>query len=306
MDQHESDAGILLFGQVSHDSGKITTSDSVELHWQSWQPRQPVGVIVLIHGLADHSGRYTATAEYFAAHGWAIFAVDLRGHGLSSDGHKPGRVHVSHFDDYALDVNAILGLASARCPGLPRVILGHSMGGLVSLRYVIGRPDALDGAVISSPMLAPHPDGRLPKLLALVVGLISRLSPGLLFPTKLDASKVSRDAGVVAAYIDDPLVSGKVSARWYTSANQAMADIQGRAAELHLPTLLMQSGADKLIDPEATRRFAAAIAADNIEFVVWDGLYHEMFNEPEKEMVREHVVSWLKNLVAMPGDRDST
>ena len=284
--------------QVSHDSGRIMTSDDVELFWQSWCPEKPVGVIVLIHGLADHSGRYTSTAEHFARHGWATYACDLRGHGLSSDGHKRGRVHVDSFDDYARDVDTILGLAKEQQPGLPCVILGHSMGGLISLHYAIRHPDLLDGAVISSPVLGTHPDAQPPGILRFAVRILSLLSPRSLFPSDLDTNAVSRDPDVVKAYIGDPLVSEKVSARWYVSITRAMADILDKATELQIPTLLMQSGADTLVDPETTRRWAARVPAKNIEFVEWDGLYHEMFNEPEKDKVRARAVDWLQNLVA--------
>lgn len=282
--------------KTRHDSGRIKTSDQVELYWQSWRPDQPVGMIVLIHGLADHSGRYADTAEYFARHGWAVYACDLRGHGLSSDGHKPGRVHVDGFDDYGRDVDAILQLARQHNQNLTCVILGHSMGGLISLHYAIRHPDLLDGAVISSPALAPHPDTRLPVLLEWLLKIISRLSPRLLFPSDLDTSAVSSDPAVVKAYIDDPLVSQKVSARWYTSITQAMADIQGRAAELSIPALVMQSGADRLVDPNVSRQWAARGRAGKIEFVEWDGLYHEMFNEPQKDRVRARVMDWLKTV----------
>jgi len=284
--------------QVSHDNGRISTSDGVELFWQSWCPDQPVGVIVLIHGLADHSGRYAATAEYFAQHDWATYACDLRGHGLSSDGHKRGRVHVDDFDDYGNDVDALLDLARERCPNLPCVILGHSMGGLISLRYAIANPDMLDGAVISSPALGAHPDSQLSKLLLLAVHFLSKVSPRMLFPSDLDTNAVSRDPEVVKAYIGDALVSDKVSARWYTSFTRAMADIQDKAIELRTPTLLMQSGADTLVDPEATQRWAAKVPVENMEFVVWDGLFHEMFNEPEKDKVRARVEEWLQKLIA--------
>lgn len=284
--------------QVRHASGRVQTSDGLELFWQSWRPHRPVGVITLIHGLAEHSSRYRATAHWFATHGWALYACDLRGHGLSADGRQPGRVHVDEFDDYSRDVDAILGLVREQESNLPRVILGHSMGGLIALRYVIRHPDRLDGAVISSPGLAVHPDAQPSKLMELAARVLSRISPHLLFPSDLDANAISRDPAVVKAYIDDPLVSGKVSARWYTSITRAMAEIQGEAAQLRTPTLLMQSGADKLVDPTAARQWVDHVPVENIEFVLWDGLYHEMFNEPEKDQVRSHVLDWLQGIKA--------
>jgi len=290
--------------QTRHDSGRIKTSDHIELFWQSWSPDQPAGIIVLIHGLADHSGRYSETAEYFTRQGWAVYACDLRGHGLSSDGHKPGRVHVDEFSDYERDVDAIHRLARENNPDLPCVILGHSMGGLISLRYAIHHPELLDGAVISSPALGPHPDARLPVLLEWLVRVVSRLKPRMIFPSDLDTSAVSSDPAVVKAYIDDPLVSEKVSARWYTSITKAMTDIQDKAADLAIPVLLMQSGADTLVDPKTTRRWAANASAEYIEFVEWDGLYHEMFNEPQKDRVRARVKGWLRTIPRKPAPQD--
>jgi len=281
-----------------HDSGKVRTSDGLDLFWQCWLPNDPSGVLVLIHGLADHSNRYAETARHFARQGWAVYACDLRGHGLSPDGHRPGRVHVDDFSDYANDVAAVLALEKQRHPDLPHVILGHSMGGLVALRYAIDHPDELDGLVLSSPLLGTHPDARPPKLLHLLVRVLVRIHPRMFFPSDIDTDAISRDPDVVRAYIDDPLVSEKVSARWYIAINKAMTDIQGRAAELQIPTLLMQSGADRLVDPQAARDWAVGAPAAMLELVVWDGLYHEMFNEPEKGRVQARVLDWLSNNIS--------
>jgi alpha-beta hydrolase superfamily lysophospholipase len=282
--------------QIQFNNDRLITADGIELFYRSWCPPEPVGVIALIHGLADHSGRFTETAEYFATHGWAIYACDLRGHGLSADGLKQGRVHVNDFDDYARDVDAILSLAKEANPGLPAVLLGHSMGGLISLRYTIAHPEKMDGVVISSPVLGVPLHSAPPAWQDLVVRVLSKLWPRKLFPSNLDANAVSSDPEVVKAYIDDPLVSDMVSARWYTSISGAVADMEGRALQLSVPTLLMQSGADTLVDPQASRVWADKAPAEIIEFVVWDGLFHEMFNEPEKEMVRERVLEWLQKI----------
>jgi acylglycerol lipase len=282
--------------QIQCNNDRLITSDGIELFYRSWCPPEPVGVIALIHGLADHSGRFTETAEYFATHGWAIYACDLRGHGLSADGLKQGRVHVNDFDDYARDVDAILALAKEANRGLPAVLLGHSMGGLISLRYTIAHPEKMDGIIISSPLLGVPVDSVPPAWQEFVVRILSKLLPRKLFPSNLDANAVCSDPRVVKAYIDDPLVSDMVSARWFTSISGAMADIQDKAPLLSVPTLLMQSGADRLVDPQASRAWAAKAPAEVIEFVVWDGLYHEMFNEPEKDMVRACVLEWLQKV----------
>jgi len=281
-----------------NDNNKLKTHDGIELYWRSWQADSPTGVIVLVHGLADHSGRFEEIGQFLASGGWTVYACDLRGHGLSSDGHQAGRVHVDHFSDYANDLSAMISLAKQHHPDLPVIILGHSMGGLISLTYALNHPQELDGVVLSSPTLGAHADAQPPAVLNLLVRMLVHIKPRLLFPSDLNTDSISRDADVVRAYIDDPLVSEKVSARWYVEITKAIDDIQGRAAELKIPTLLMQSGDDRLVDPQAASNWAKEAPKDLLKLVVWDGFFHEMFNEPEKEKVYACVLEWLNRKFA--------
>ena len=280
--------------EMRHDRGRVSTQDGLELAWQAWLPPAPRGVIAVIHGLAEHGGRYRGTAEALATAGWAVYAVDLRAHGLSPNPPKSGRVHVNRFEDYFRDLDALTGLAGKNHPKLPVFLLGHSMGGLISIRYALERPDGLAGAIISSPALGVHPEFKPPTILRLLVSLLSRLAPRLCVPSDLDTNAISRDPDVVRAYVDDPLVSQKVSARWYSEMLKAMKRAHEGADALALPMLLMQSGADRLVDPEAPRRWQQNAPADRVELVVWDGLYHEMLNEPEKQQVRTRILEWLE------------
>jgi lysophospholipase len=157
----------------------------------------------------------------------------------------------------------------------------------------LNHPDELHGAVISSPFMGPHPDARPPAILNLLVRLLVRIKPRLLFPSNLDSSAISRDSAVVRAYIDDPLVSEKVSARWYVEATKAIEELRGRAAELRIPTLLMVSGADRLVDPLVAPKWAEAVPDNLLKLVIWEGFFHEMFNEPEKDKVHACVLDWL-------------
>jgi alpha-beta hydrolase superfamily lysophospholipase len=280
--------------------GHCRTADGLELHWRGWQPANPAGVVVIVHGLAEHGGRYRETAEAFEARGWAVYAGDLRGHGLSPDPAGTTRVHVNRFTDYFLDVDAFVTLATARHPGLPLFLLGHSMGGLITISYVLDRPAGLAGAVISSPALGTHPEYSPPRLLRLLVSVLDRLAPRLRFPSDLDTAAISRDPAVVTAYLEDPLVSDKVSARWYAEIMRAMGRAHDNAGTLQIPVLLMQSGADRLVDPAAPARWAQAAPAGKVELVEWKGLYHEMFNEPEKHQVRARTLDWLRQRMAPP------
>ena len=254
------------------------TADGFDLHCRTWAPPNPWGVIVIVHGLAEHGGRYRETAEFFVAQGWAVVAGDLR---------------VGRFSDYFHDVDAFLGVARDAWPERPTFLLGHSMGGLISISQALRNPEGLAGAVISSPALDAHPEFRPPLLLRLLVGVLSRLAPRMLFPSDLDTDALSRDPEVVRAYLDDPLVSSKVSARFYAELMNAMKGVRQEAGSLAIPMLLMQSGEDRLVDPDAPARWAASAPPGRIDLVRWDGFYHEMFNEPEKDAVRERTLHWL-------------
>ena len=279
---------------VHQGRGSVTTSDRLELVWQSWVPPGHQGIIVIIHGLAEHGGRYRETAEALAANGWGVYTGDLRAHGLSSDPPRAGRVHVNRFEDYFLDVDAFMDLARRNHPAMPLFLLGHSMGGLITIRYALDRPEGLSGVIISSPALGIHPESKPPVVLRIMVSILSRLAPRLRVPSDLDTNAISRDPDVVKAYIDDPLISQKVSTRWYAEFLKSMAKAHAGAASLRIPMLLMQSGADRLVDPDAPGRWKEAAPDGMVELVVWEGLYHEMLNEPEKEQVRARLLEWLQ------------
>jgi alpha-beta hydrolase superfamily lysophospholipase len=279
---------------------RCRTADGLDLHCRSWTPANPCGVIVIVHGLAEHGGRFHETAEFFAAQGWVVFAGDLRGHGLSPDAPGGGRVHVRQFTDYFMDVEAFTDVARQANESLPLFLLGHSMGGLIAISYLLQNPADMAGAVISSPALGTHPDFRPQLMLRLLVGLLSRLAPRARFASDLDSSALSRDPAVVRAYLEDPLVSHKVSARWYAEIMKAIKLTHARAGALRTPVLLMQSGADRLVDPAAPGRWTAAAPEGLVELVSWEGFYHEMFNEPGKDAVRARALAWLRERLPTP------
>jgi len=281
---------------VKHDEGWVTNADGIRLYWQRRAPEgEPTAVLLFIHGLAEHSGRYSHVMDHFAGRGFDCWALDYRGHGQS-----PGlRVHVDHFGEFLTDIRAAHGLVREENPGRPLFLVGHSQGGLITLRYTLAHPEDLSGIVVSSPFLGLHPDARPNPLLRFVARLLSAVAPRLMLSKPPDASLLSHDPQVPAAYLADPLVSRTVSARWFTEVMAAHADTHDRAAELRVPALVMQSGDDRLADPEATRNWAAAAPAELVEYVEWDGLYHEMFNEPQKQKVFDRVEAWLKKFLVL-------
>lgn len=277
----------------------LVTEDGVALFTRSWVPDRARAVLLLVHGLAEHSGRYEATARFFVARGLAVHAFDHRGHGQS-----PGlRVHVASFEEYRRDLRAALAGARAEHPGLPLVLLGHSQGGLVALTHVLREPGGLAGLVLSSPFLDVAARSRPSPWLAALARLLAAIRPRTLFPSGADPVLLSRDPAVGAAYAADPLVSRTVSAGWFRAAEVARAEARQRAADLRLRTLVLYAGADALVDPGATARWLARAPSGLVEAFRYDGLYHEILNGPEGDEVRARMEAWISATLA--GERGS-
>jgi lysophospholipase len=243
-----------------------------------------------VPGLAEHSGRYGLTAAALNDAGFAVHAVDYRGHGRS----EGRRVHVDDVDDYVADVRAALAEVRRRDPGLPVFLLGHSQGGLIALKLALDDPAAIDGLVVTSPFLAVHPASRPSAFVRALARVLLRLAPRRPLPTSIDVRLLSRDTAVGEAYARDPLVSHAASAGWLRAIGCAQRDVRARAPQLRVPTLLMAAGGDRLVDPEATRQFAREASPDTVEFVWWDGFYHEILNDLGREQVVAKIVDWLE------------
>jgi alpha-beta hydrolase superfamily lysophospholipase len=276
---------------LKKEQGWTESADTTRLFWRRHSPDQEArAVLLFVHGLAEHTGRYLHVLDRFANAGFDCWAHDYRCHGQS-----PGpRVHVREFDEFLTDLAAARRLVSEAQPNLPLFLVGHSQGGLIVLREALANPQGLEGIVVSSPFLGMHPDAAPPAALHMVANIVSTFAPKMMFSKVSEPSALSRDPKVPEAFMADPLVSTTVSARWFTSVMKAHADTHARASTLSLPALVMQSGDDQLADPAATRSWVSHAPADLVEYVEWEGLYHEMFNEPEKEMVFKRVEQWLR------------
>jgi lysophospholipase len=279
---------------MNTETGRLTSSDGMDLFWRRHGPRDAHrATLLFVHGLAEHSGRYVHVLERFSREGFDCWAFDYRCHG-----HSPGlRVHIDEFDQFAGDLRAAHRMVRETCSELPLFLVGHSQGGLLVLHHTLSGEEGLDGIVVSSPFLGIHPDSKPAAPVHMVANILSTFAPKLMFSKVAQPTLLSHDPRIPEAYVADPLVSSKVSARWFTEIVKAQAWSREHAHRLSVPALVMQSGDDRLADPAATRAWAKAAPEDLVDFVEWPGFYHEMFNEPEKEQVFERMEAWLEGRI---------
>ncbi len=262
-----------------------------------WPAEAPRAVVCLVHGLGEHSGRYAPLAAYLNAHGYTLLAMDLRGHGRS--GGKRG--HIPTYADALDDIDRLLERAADEFPETPRFLYGHSLGGNLVINYILRRPtDDLRGAIASGPWLrlAFQP----PAYKVWLARLAGRLFPALLQPSGLNPHHLSHDPAVVQAYMDDPLVHDRISAALFLGVYEAGLWALQHADRLTLPLLLMHGSADQLTSPEASREFCEK-AGEACTLRLWEGMYHEVHNEPEKAQVYRVVKAWLDDHLAPPSEK---
>ena len=283
---------------MTGEKGWFESADGTRLLWRRTRPEGDArATLLFVHGLAEHSGRYEHVLERFSGVGYDCWAFDYRCHGES-----PGiRVHVDRFEEFAEDVAAAYRMVREAVPIRPLVLVGHSQGGLLVLAHAVTSPTGINGIIVSSPFLGMHPDSKPPAALQVVANIVSTFASKLMFSKVADPSFLSRTPGVAKAYVADPLVSSTVSARWFTEVIRTQLETREMAGRLSVPAMIMQSGADRLVDPAATREWAARAPTDLVEYVEWPGLYHEMFNEPEREQVFKRMEAWLEGLFGGPG-----
>ena len=274
-----------------HLEGTITAYDGLTIYHQSWLPDGDVkGAVMLVHGLGEHSGRYGHVAARLNDAGYAVHALDHRGHGRS-DG---TRVYVKSYDEFMADLIQFRGLIERRHPGLPLFVLGHSMGGNLAMGHALDHQDDLAGMALSGPALMVGDDLTPAKIK--VFSLVAKVAPGLR-PEGLDATSISKDPAVVEAYRADPLVfTGKISAGLGAALIGAMQEFPDRYGSLTLPILVQHGTEDRLTNIEGSRQLEAGATNADVTAHFYDGLYHEVFNEPEQADVLNDLVAWLDGI----------
>ncbi|RMF25091.1 MAG: alpha/beta hydrolase [Deltaproteobacteria bacterium] len=256
-------------------SGELQTAEATLLYRQWRCEGAPRGVVLLVHGLGEHSGRYRHVGRFLAARSLVVFAYDQRGHGRSSG--ELGTV--ARFSDFLDDLEHVIRHLRAEFAGLPLVLVGHSMGGLVVTAYVLEKPLRPDLLVLSGPAIVP-----------------------ILDPTDrtIDPTRLSKDPAVWKAYLEDPLVlRERVKDELFERLADGLALLPGRAGEIDIPCLLIHGGDDALCSADGARAYVEAMASADCTVRVYPGGRHEMFNETNREQVLEDLWAWLRE--RLPG-----
>ena len=272
---------------ATHEQGHFQGERGLRIEWQAWLPPDgSAATVVLAHGASEHSGRYAWTAERLAESGYGTFAIDHRGHGRS----EGPRALIDRMDHAVADLHQLVGVATARDAGRRPYLLGHSMGGCIALAYALSHQDAIEGLVLSAPLAALEAASPVTRVMSAV---LSTVAPGL-GVLAIDSTAVSRDPEVVRAYDADPLNHhGKLPARTIAELAATVSRLEAEVPTLTLPLLTMHGSADRLTPPAGSEMLHERAGSSDKSILRYEGLYHELLNEPERDRVAADIVAWL-------------
>lgn len=262
----------------------------LSLYYQCWlSATDPRAILLVVHGWAEHSGRYTNLVNYFVPKGYVVCALDHRGHGKS----EGLRGYVERFSDYLDDLTTFFDIVRTEYGDTKIFLVGHSMGAIVATAYTVtaSHQQALAGLIVSG--VGVKPGSSLSSALIPLARILSVLLPRLGIMV-LDASAISQDKAVVDTYVNDPLVyRGKITCRFGAEMLDTLRKLTSKMPEITLPILIMHGTADRLCDPEGSRILYDQANSSDKTLKLYDGFYHEIFNEPDREQVMADMEAWL-------------
>ncbi len=277
---------------MPHVEHVIQAHDGVELISRRFEPIDPCAngrSLVIVHGASEHGRRYDHVARLFADRGWTVIVGDNRGHGRS--GGNP--MHVRKFEDYLQDLDAVW--KHHQLDPTRTALLGHSFGSLISARFAETRPEKISALVLMAPLL------RLKvhvNLLVVAWGkLVSFLVPSVRFETRVDARDTTRDEVALTARQADPLIHRSVTCGWFFQMKAALKAVWDDVSTLHLPVLVAQGGADRIVDPHVAGPWLEKVPSTDKELKWFPEHYHELHNEPDWIDVLNSVAGWLEERV---------
>ena len=278
---------------------ELTCADGSRRYAAEWKPvgeQAPLAVIGLVHGMGEHLGRYGHVADMFASHGYAVFAFDQIGHGQS----EGKRGDAPAYDALLDGVGAMLAEAGQQYPGTPIYLFGHSMGGNVTLNYILRRTPDIAGAIVTGPWLklAFSP----PPMQVVLARVVNWIMPSYANKRPMTGEHLTSDPDMIRRYQEDPLGHGSITARFFLSVQEAGRWALEHAGKWRLPLLLMHGGTDQVTSIEASREFAEAAGSGGCQFQEWPGYKHELHNELGREEVFLAMRSWLEEQGSASGN----
>jgi alpha-beta hydrolase superfamily lysophospholipase len=276
---------------IQTDEGFFSARDGLRLFWHTEKAASPAAHVALVHGFGEHLGRQLEVTRALVDAGYTVHLIDVRGHGQS--GGK--RAHVDSFSDYLSDLELFLARVKEQARDLPVYLLGHSHGGLISARYLLDKPDAVKGVIFSSPFFRLKME--VPALKLMAGKLIARILPGLPMKNELKVEMLTRDVGIQNSTRADPLYLQIATPGWFVACQAAQETVLRRATEFVTPFFMTFGGADAIADPAAGKEFFDAATSKDKQHKLYDGMAHETFHEPERDLVFKDVVGWLDERV---------
>ncbi len=263
-------------------------AEGVRLFRRAWLPETPSRAVLVVHGFAEHSGRYEALGAWLGERGCAVHAYDQRGHGRS----EGPRGFVDRFSQFLDDLDGMHSLVTTEHPGLPRVVIGHSMGGLIVAAWLRERHPDVGAGVLSGPGLALG--DAMPGWQLRLARMARRIAGGLSVPANLPLEGLCTDPEVIRRYQEDPLVFDKITLALAVEMFAAAERSVDSGDEVRVPVLVLHGGDDPICDPDGSRRFHAGLTDPASELRLYPGLRHEIFNEPQAERVYADALEWLE------------
>lgn len=267
---------------------KWKTNDGLEMYSQAWLPEGKVkGVVCLVHGLGEHSGRYAADGEALTGAGYILAGFDLRGFGKS----EGIRGHTPSLQAYLEDIDLFVVEITQRYPNIPHFLYGNSMGGLLVLDYVPLRKPAITGVIATAPGLKPAIEEQ--KIKVVLAQVMGKLVPTLSLDSGLDTSTIYRDSKMAEDYLNDPFVHRRVTTSWGKSMLEATRIAFEHASTFPTPLLLMHGTNDETSNPAGSQIFADLAPKDIVTLKMWDGFKHDLHTDPETPAVFNVMIDWL-------------
>lgn len=270
----------------------LTTAGKIRLYYEFWVPENPKAIIVFLHGLGDHTGRYGEMIRYFATRGFGLCLFDQRGSGKSGG----RRAHCRAFADFLRDLAQVIELVRESHPSVPMFLMGHSFGGQVAINFVSKYAKGIRGLIALSPNIETLV--QIPKWKKKLAAWASKWLPIIKMESRIDPADFSHDANVVDMAKKDPLMNWHVTARLGNELLKNMAMIQTLAFQVKIPCLFMHGSDDRICSIEATRKFWHNVMLQKKDFKVYPGMYHELLNETLRNKVFADIESWIDNQLA--------